>query len=323
VHRYRLARQRRAAYADLERTATDPHTYLDKIRYKMAYDRNPVLTTISDKVAARGYVGAIVGSEVISTAFAIVDRAQAVDWASLPREFVCKVNHGSGGVLIVWDGADPDYRLPAPDVFVGWARLEVHPDHADVERIRAILNRWLTLDYSWYPGKVAPEWGYRNIARRIMVEELLRAQDETIPFDYRFHVVEGITRLIRVTTPMGRGDYSATSYDRDWNPVPVQLVMGGKPIPFADPPPPLPQHALEMVELSERIARDLDAVRVDLYDLGDRIVFAELTSTPYAGDAYYLPREFDLAMGEPWVLRYGPLATRSGHTRPLATRSGQ
>jgi hypothetical protein len=88
--------------------------------------------------------------------------------------------------------------------------------------------------------------------------------------------------------------------------------MGGKPIPFADPPPPLPQHALEMVELSERIARDLDAVRVDLYDLGDRVVFAELTSTPYAGDAYYLPREFDLAMGMPWMLRYGPLATRSG-----------
>ena len=38
-----------------------------------------------------------------------------------------------------------------------------------------------------------------------------------------------------------------------------------------------------MIRIAETLGAETDFVRVDLYDLGDRVVFGELTNTPNAG----------------------------------------
>ena len=77
--------------------------------------------------------------------------------------------------------------------------------------------------------------------------------------------------------------------------------MSGGPA-WAVPPPPRPAKLTEMIALAERLASGTDFVRVDLYDLGDRIVFGELTSYPAGGDSPFEPESFNTSFGEHWTV---------------------
>ena len=57
-----------------------------------------------------------------------------------------------------------------------------------------------------------------------------------------------------------------------------------------------------MITLAERLGRDTDFVRVDLYDVDGRIVFGELTSFPAGGDNPFIPESFDEEFGRPWTV---------------------
>jgi hypothetical protein len=45
-----------------------------------------------------------------------------------------------------------------------------------------------------------------------------------------------------------------------------------------------------MISIAERLSDGVDFVRVDLYDLGDRVVFGELTNYPRQGWEYFTRR---------------------------------
>ncbi len=62
-----------------------------------------------------------------------------------------------------------------------------------------------------------------------------------------------------------------------------------------------------MIGIAERLAVETDFVRVDLYDLPDRVVFGELSSFPAGGDSPFEPACFDLEFGRHWTppRRYG------------------
>ena len=53
-----------------------------------------------------------------------------------------------------------------------------------------------------------------------------------------------------------------------------------------------------MLGIAEVLGEDTDFVRVDLYDLGGRIVFGELTSYPYGGVDEFRPASFDRVLGD-------------------------
>lgn len=63
-----------------------------------------------------------------------------------------------------------------------------------------------------------------------------------------------------------------------------------------------------VVEIRQRLAaRSLtDFVRVDLYDLGDRVVFGELTNYPGRAIPRFEPAALDLELGRHWRIEgYG------------------
>jgi hypothetical protein len=57
-----------------------------------------------------------------------------------------------------------------------------------------------------------------------------------------------------------------------------------------------------MITLAERLGRDTDFVRVDLYDVDGRIVFGELTSFPAGGDSPFFPESFNEEFGRQWTV---------------------
>jgi hypothetical protein len=119
----------------LKISARNPDTFHKKIRYKMAYDRRPILTTFADKVAARDYVAEKVGRKYLTNVYAVLDEVDlgVFNPKILPRNFVIKANHGSGGVIIVSDREDESKNLPNEGEIksIGWTRLSIHPDKLD------------------------------------------------------------------------------------------------------------------------------------------------------------------------------------------------
>jgi hypothetical protein len=266
-----------------------PRTFTEKIHYKMLRDRRALLTTWADKVAVRDYVATAAGPELLAELYAVDVDLGAIDRAQLPRNFVVKVNHACGGVVIVSDRLPADAALPAAmDVSTYFL---AHPDALDWDRLVQAVRHWLAQPYG---GGQYREWAYHEIEPKVLVEELLETATSPVPTDYKFFVFGGVTRIVQVDTDR-HGDHRQDHFDTDWNRLPVRLAA-----PPADVRPARPARLAEMIAVAERLAGDTDFVRVDLYEVDGRVVFGEMTSYPLAGLVCFQPRAFESLVGSWW-----------------------
>jgi hypothetical protein len=265
-----------------------PRTYNDKIIRRKFFDRRAILPLFSDKLAVRGYVEERVGSDVLTRLYAAVRDPREIDWQALPREFVYKASHGSGAVVIVYEGAPLD--APLPDLErVRWTRWALHPDRVDHAHFETLGARWLELRYG---GRPHFEWGYQRLTPHLLVEERLAAPDGSLPTELKFYVFHGRCQLIQVHR---FGDRVTDYYTRDWVRRNVKRKLPGSPFD-GERPTRLP----ELLAIAETLGAGMDFVRVDLYDLADRIVFGELTLYPGSGEKPFSPRSFDIELARHW-----------------------
>ncbi|TFV99811.1 ATP-grasp fold amidoligase family protein [Leifsonia flava] len=285
AERSRLVRMRRLW------ATRNPRTFTEKVRYKMLRDHRRLIVTFADKAAVRAHVAALVGEQVLPRAYAIIDDPERIGDLALPDAAVLKPTHGSGAAIVISPGAAPDIRLPAPSE--SWVYRHVRRAAAPPEHLVAIGRHWLGQVYGQGPNR---EWAYGRVPPRIIVEEFLTTPTGGIPDDYKFFVFHGRCEYVQVDA--GRfGHRTQDFHDRSWR----HLPMSGGPA-WAVPPPPRPAKLDEMIALAERLGAGTDFVRVDLYDLGDRIVFGELTSYPAGGDSPFEPESFNASFGKHWTV---------------------
>jgi hypothetical protein len=281
LHRRREAKQWRMAMAKLP-----PTTFNERVRHRMATDRRMILATFADKVAVRQYVSAKVGEHVLTQVYAVTDAPQTLVPSDLPREFVLKASHGSGGMVFVGDHAPRGTPLPQPPV--GWEWLHVHPDNLDWDRLIALSRHWLGLRFEPYR-----EWAYSKAKPRILIEELL-VSDWRTPVEYKFYTFHGKVELVSV--PVDRfGEPWSGLYSPRWEKLDARFDLPEGPLV------PRPTKLDEMIAIAERLADRIDFVRVDLYNIGERVVFGELTVYPNAGLAKFDPPELDERLGALWA----------------------
>lgn len=266
-----------------------PRTFNEKVRYKMLRDHRQLMVTFSDKVAVRDHVARLVGADVLPRVLHVLDDPRDLAGVDLPAAYVLKPTHGSGVAILVSDGADAAARLPARQH--GWTYRHVRPEAAPVESLVGLGESWLAQLYGQGPNR---EWAYGHVPRRLLVEELLVGADGGVPDDYKFFVFHGTCRYVQVD----RGRFDRRTQDfftPDWSHL---GLSGGHP--WADPRIPRPQRLGAMLDLAERLGAGTDFVRVDLYDLPDRIVFGELSSFPAGGDSPFEPTSFNAEFGRHW-----------------------
>ena len=272
--------------------ALRPRTFPDHVRRKMLFDRRPYLAITTDKVRVRDHVRDRVGAHVLTKAYAIAEDPRAIDWSAVPRTFVCKATHASGGVIVVSDEADPDARLPT-EADGRWARAFVRPERAPPDRVTEVCLRWVRSRYGWGPGSTH-EHQYRHLTPRVLVEELLQQPGVRFVPEYNLHVFHGRCELVVVLSDRALGT-RLDHFRPDWTRVPVQGKVKG-----ADVEPARPPNLGAMLRIAEALGAETDYVRVDLYDLGDRVVFGELTHLPSAGYGSGDPA-FDRWLGAFWA----------------------
>ena len=262
-----------------------PARYTDKIRWRMLYDRRPILHMCSDRLAAREYVGGRAGEKYLVPLLGVFDRPEQVPWAELEPPYVVKATHGCGWNIFVRD-----------------------PGEVDPARFRQVLEGWLKTDYyhvNW-------EWSYKNVPRRIMVERFIGTGGK-VPPDFKVYCFDGEPRAISVCHDRYTTQERWTWRDPSWN---VLTLVSRFFAPGAPTAP--PARLGEMMEVSRAVSRDFDHVRVDLYCVGDHVYFGELTTTQAAGgwphsDAgeawlgsfWRLPRRADVRRGSVWTPESG------------------
>jgi hypothetical protein len=263
-------------------------TFNQKVLWKMLKDRRPLLTTFADKVAVRDYVAEAVGPDVLSRLYSVVEDPADLDPARLPDEFVVKPNHASAMIWIVADRA----RISSEDaVSLEPGLFTTTREALDWDLLVATCREWLAATYT---TDVVPEWAYRDIPPRIMVEELLLGPDGQIPPDYKFFIFHGEVQIIEVHSNRF-GDHHCNIVRPDWTHIDAQLSAGKARNDIHRP------DTLErMIDIAEKLGRETDFVRVDLYDAAGRIVFGELTSYPGGGYSPYSPESFDVELGGYW-----------------------
>lgn len=254
----------------------EPKTFNEKIQFRKLYDENPLYSICADKYRVREYVKNKIGEEYLIPLYLVTDKLTEEQWDKLPNKFVAKTNHDSGTVKIVKDKTKVNKK----------------------EIIRE-LNTQLKFDY----GILSMEKYYSDIPRKIIVEKFL--EDNII--DYKFMCFSGKVENCFICLNRKTTGLNIDFYDINWNLLPFErhYKNSGQKIPK-------PILYKKMIELSEKLSEDFDFVRVDLYEVNNKIYFGELTFCPGSGMEEFTPVEWDYKLGSYWNQKIGSLSNSVG-----------
>jgi hypothetical protein len=258
-HRKRVGR-----FPNLKR----PVTFNEMILWHCLHP-DPRWAQLTDKLSVREYVRRKIGDEYLIPLVAVPDTFTQEVFDSLPSSFVMKANHGCGFVKVVWDKSKTSF-----------------------EELNRLASQWLGTNFY----HASRERHYRDIKPRIFFEKVLLEKSGKIPADLKLHVFGRRPGgpIIYPTVISDRfGDIRGDVYDAQWNR--LELALGD--YKRSEVAALSPSNWAEIVRIATLLAKDLGYVRVDLYSIGDKIYFGELTFTPGAGVLPFNPNQYDYEWG--------------------------
>ena len=244
----------------------NPQTFNEKLQWLKLYDKKDIYTMMVDKYEVKKYIANTIGQEYVIPTLRIYDKFDDIDFSKLPKQFVMKCTHDSGGLVIVKDKAK-----------------------LDKEKAKAKLEKSLKYNY-YYGGR---EWPYKNVKPRILVEEYMEDAETQELRDYKFFCFDGIPKFMFIATGRQKNDTRFNFYDLDFNLLP--FIQGH---PNDESPNLKPKNFDKMLELSKELAKDIPHVRVDFYEINNKVYFGELTFYHYSGFTRFEPEEWDYKLGE-------------------------
>lgn len=241
-----------------------PVTYNEHLCKLKIDDDGKNLAHYADKYEVREYISEIIGVEFLNTVYGIYDSFDEIDFESLPKAFALKGTHGSSFNIIV------------PD-----------KNKLDIEDARIKFRKWLSEDYYYWQR----EKQYHYIKPRIMCDAFLEPSDHSMLNEIKLFCINGKVRFITDNHEKEGKRYSNV-YDGSWN---LQGVTYGFPNNKSISPP---SNGNQLIELAEKLAAPFKFVRVDLYNVDEKVYFSELTFYPGGGLLPFSSMEFDKQMGK-------------------------
>ena len=251
----------------------NPKTFSEKIQWLKLYNRRLEYTTMVDKYAVKDYVANLIGKEYVIPTLGVWDKPEDIEWDSLPNQFVLKTTHGGGseGVVICADKSSFDKQ-------------------GAIEKLKVSMRQDVY--------RFSKEWPYKNVQRRVLAETYI----EPVPGlndlpDYKFFCFNGKVKALFVGTERQKvgTDVKFDFFDADFNRLPFKQGHEN-----AEVTPLRPKNFDLMKQLASKLSEGIPHVRVDLYDLGDKVLFGELTFFHFSGTVAFEPEEWDYKFGE-WI----------------------
>lgn len=248
----------------------------EKILWLSLYSDTSEWTRLADKHKVREYISEQGFENILVPLYGKWDKAEDIEWNKLPDSFVLKTNHGCGAVWIVEDKST-----------------------IDKGEITKSLNDSLSRIY----GKDTSERHYTRIKPCVIAEQLLKPSPEDLKMstsliDYKIWCMNGRAEYIWVVSNRCPEHFDGTMFDREWNVVPNVVRPDVAHVHIPHTTVKRPDGLEDMIQIAETLSRPFAEVRVDLYYVGRKIYFGELTFTTHGGTIDYMTEEHLMKMGE-------------------------
>ena len=249
----------------------NPKTFNEKLQWLKLYDRKPEYTMMVDKYKVREYIAEKLGEEYLIPLLGVWDDPDEIDFDKLPNQFVLKCNHNSGlGMCICKDKSK-----------------------LDIEKVKNELKKGLKQNYY----KTSREWPYKNVERKIIAEKFMA--DEKSPdkglIDYKFYCFNGKIKYLYVSQDLHDHNLAKIIFaDKNWEIAPFTRTDYSK----MDTLPHKPKNFYEMCKIAETLSNNIPFLRVDLYEINEKIFFSELTFYTGAGFTVLTPDKWNYILGD-------------------------
>lgn len=246
----------------------NPRTLNEKLQWLKFYNKNPQYTEMVDKYGVREYVKSTIGEEYLIPLLGVWDKFDDIDFDKLPKEFVLKCTHDSGGLVICRN-----------------------KDELDKDAAREKIGKSLARNY-YYRWR---EWPYRNIRPRIIAEQFM--EDDLLGGlpDYKFFCFDGRVDCVMVCVDRHLHDVKFYFFDRDWKFLKPNIEVQDLPDDFTIPKP---DGIDKMFDIAATLSKGLPFSRIDLYCVSGKIYFGEITFFPDSGYDTTFLKEADLKWGD-------------------------
>lgn len=230
----------------------NPKTFNEKIQWLKLYDSTPLKTKLADKYLVRNWIKKKIGEEYLIPLLGVWDSFDEIDFDKLPKQFALKTNHGSGWNYIVKDKSTFEKK--------------------DAKKK---FDIWISKNYSFVFGF---ELHYSNIKPKIIAEQYIQNTEKL--YDYKFFCYSGIVDFVWVDIGSGTNLHMRNIYDLNWKLQDVSVSYPNIPHEIEKP-----QNFHKMIEFSKKLSKNFAFVRIDFYEIEDKLYFGEMTFTSQSGVA--------------------------------------
>lgn len=252
-----------------ELNLNDPKTFNEKLQWLKLNDRKPEYTQMVDKYAVRQYITDTIGDEYLIPLLGVWDRFDDIDFKKLPNQFVLKCTHDSGGMVIIRDKRK-----------------------LNIAKVRRKLNTCLKQNYYW----VGREWPYKNVIPRIIAERYMVDEAGSELIDYKFFCFNGTPVFLYISKGLEFHETASISFfDLNGGPMPFKRT-DYRSLDYVN----MPVNFEKMKVLAKEYASMIGSpfLRVDMYEINEKIYFSEFTFTPCGGMLPFEPLEYDKILGK-------------------------
>lgn len=246
-----------------------PLNFNEKLQWLKLYDRQDIYTVMADKYLVRDLIRKEIGEDILIPILGVWDNFDAIDFNQLPNQFVLKCTHDSGGVVICEDKTK-----------------------FDIELAKKKINKSLSRNYYYYTR----EWPYKNIKPRIICEEYMIDEIYGELKDYKLMCFNGKVEHIFVC--LNRNSSTGLNidiYDKGWRLLPFERPTTPNSIEKNNKKP---VNFEKMINYAEKLSKGIPFLRVDFYEINDRLFFGELTFYPGSGFEKFRPNNYDRVLGD-------------------------
>lgn len=248
----------------------NPKLYNEKLQVLKMSQQDEIFTQVADKLKVRKFVSEEIGPDYLIPLYGSYEKVEDIPFENLPASYVLKTNHNSGGYYIV-----PDSK------------------NLNIDLVKKKLSPMLKKNYYYF----SREWPYKNIKPRIICESYLEEEDGKELRDYRFFCFHGKVKFVAVDLSIiDKSKVRRNLYDLDWNLMEEEISYKNDLTEII----PKPTNLNEMIELAEKLSTKFKHVRVDFYNIKNKIYFGELTFYHQSGYGKINPNSFNEIMGS-WI----------------------
>lgn len=249
----------------------NPQTFSEKLQWLKLYDRNPLYTTLVDKAAVKDYVAEKIGAEYIIPTIGVWDNFDEIDFDSLPNQFVLKCTHDSGGLVICKDKS----------------KLNLRKAKRKIEK---------SLKRNYYDQN--REWPYKNVKPRILAEKYMEDGNSGDSLSvYKIMTFGGEPKIIQTIQNDKKANETIDYFDCEWNLLDLKQNFPNSATPLSRP-----KKLDTMLALARKMSEGFAFLRVDFYEINEKVYFSEYTFYSDSGLAKFTPAKWDKILGDSIVL---------------------